>query len=124
MSPLVNTTLRDTLTPRARSLISSIGLIIIQMSTSDSFTHSDSEKLRQAFEAVVKLLPNVRRVELTLSLVGHDVPDYQVKEVVTRVMRITSPLKDIAGLVFQGASNETAQRKRIMEEVHEALGLL
>ncbi len=121
---LVKATLRDTLSARARSLISSIGFMIILTNTSGPFTHSEDEKRRQALEAVVKLLPNVRRVELTLSFVGREVPDYQVKEVVTRAIRITSPLKGIAGLVLRGASNGVAQRKRIIGEVREALNCL
>ncbi len=91
--------------------------------TPGPFAHSDDEKVRQAFEAVVKLLPNVRRVQLTLSLGGFKVPDYQVKEVVNRAMRKASPLRDIAGLVL-GGTTETAQRMRIMSEVREALGCL
>ncbi len=122
---LVNATLRDTLSAGARSLISSIGLVtsLFLRRTPGPFAHSDDEKVRQAFEAVVKLLPNVRRVQLTLSLGGFKVPDYQVKEVVTRAMRKASPLRDIAGLVL-GGTTETAQRMRIMSEVREALGCL
>jgi len=122
---LVNATLRDTLSAGARSLISSIGLVmsLFLRRTPGPFAHSDDEKVRQAFEAVVKLLPNVRRVQLTLSLGGFKVPDYQVKEVVNRAMRKASPLRDIAGLVL-GGTTETAQRMRIMSEVREALGCL
>ena len=121
---LVNATLRDTLSARTRSLINSIGFMIVLRITPGPFTYSDEEARRQAVEAVVKLLPNVRRFELTLAFVGLEVPDYQVKDVVNRAVRIAGPLRDIAGLVLRGASNENAQRTRIMKEVGEALGCL
>lgn len=102
--------------------------MIILSSTRGAFTHSNEETYeetrRQVLEAVVKLLPNVRRFELTLAFFGLEVPDYQVKEVVARVLRIASPLRDITGLVLQGSKDDSAQRTRIIREVCEALGCL
>lgn len=121
---LVNATLRDTLSPWARSLISSISLIIILRCTPDPFTASDEEERRLAIEAMVALLPNVKRFELTLTFVGVEVPEYQVKEIVSRGLRIASPLKDVAKLVLYGADHESAQRMRITREVREALGCM
>ncbi len=96
--------------------------MIILRSIPGPFTLSDEEKRRQTFETVVEWLPNVRRAELTLSHTGRMVPDYQVKEVVSRGTRTASPLKHIAGLVLLGSKHETAQRLRIHREVREALG--
>jgi hypothetical protein len=59
---------------------------------------------------------------LTLTFAGHDVPEYQVKEIVTRALKIASPLRGFAGLSLEGADYENAQRTRIMREVREALG--
>jgi len=121
---LVNATLRDTLSVRAKSLINRVEFIIIIRSIPGPFTLSDEEKWRQALEAAVLWLPNIRRVELTLALCGHDVPNWQVKEVVTRAIKIASPLRDIPGLILRGDSNEGSQRIRIIREVREALGCL
>ncbi len=84
---------------------------------------NDEEERRQAIEAAVKLLPNLKRIGLTLSFVGRTVPDYQVKELVARALRIASPLRDFDGLVLEG-SNETPRRVRILREVREELGCL
>lgn len=121
----VNALLRDTLSARVKSLSRNIGFMIIVRSFFGPFTHSDDEKLRQALEAVIKLLPNIRWVELSSSaLVGCEVSAYQVTEVVNPAIRIASPLRGISGLVLQRASNENAQRMCILREVREAFGCL
>ena len=84
---------------------------------------ADEEERRQGIEAVMKLLPNVKRVGVTLSFVGHAIPEYQVKGLVARALRIASPLRRFDGLVLDGR-NETTQRVRILREVREALGCL
>ena len=89
-----------------------------------AFTPAGEEERRQEFEAAVKLLPNVKRVELSLSFIGRTVPDYKVKELVAIALRTASPLKDCTGLVLKGCTNETAQKTRIFREVREALGCL
>ncbi len=89
--------------------------------TPGPFTLRDEEKARQAIETVVDPLPNVKRVVLTLTFAGHDVP-YQVKEIVARALKIASPLRGFAGLSLEGADYENTQRTRIMREVREALG--
>jgi len=99
----------------------SIGFIFILTSTLGPFTYSKEEMRRRALEAVVKLLPNIRRVELTLAIIGREVPDYQVKGVVFRAIRIVSPLRDITSLVLRGANYTNTQRMRIIREVREAL---
>ena len=90
--------------------------------TPGPFTLRDEEKTRQAIEALVDLLPNVKRVVLTLTFAGHEVPEYQVKEIVARALKIASPLRGFAGLSLEGADYENAQRTRIMREVREVLG--
>ena len=89
--------------------------------TPGPFTLRDEEKARQAIEAVMDLLPNVKRVVLTLTFAGHDVPEYQVKEIVARALKIASPLIGFADLSLKEADYENAQRTRIMREVREAL---
>ena len=122
---LVNATIRDTLTPWARSLIRNIGFhIYFFCSHSDHFTLDYEEERRQGFEAALKLLPNVKRVELTLEVSGLTVPEYQVKELVARALRIVSPLRDFDRLILKGSGDETAQQKRIWRKVREALGCL
>ena len=122
---LVNATIRDTLNPWARSLIRNIGFrIYFFYSHSDYFTLDYEEERRQGFRAAVKLLPNVTRVELTLEVSGIAVPEYQVKEVVARVLRIVSPLRDFNRLILKRLGDETAQQNRIWIEVCEALGCL
>jgi hypothetical protein len=77
---LVNATLRDTLSPWARSLITRIGFMFGLLCTPGPFTVRNEEKARQAMEAVVDLLPNVKRAVLTLTFAGDDEPEYQVKK--------------------------------------------
>ena len=122
---LLRATVRDTLTPWARSLIRNISFFMnLLCSHRTAFTPAGEEKRRQVFEAAVNLLPNVKRVELRLSFIGLTVPDYQVKELVAIALRTASPLKDCTGLVLLGNTNQTAQRTRIFKEVREALGCL
>ena len=122
---LVNATIRYTLTPRARSLIRNICFYMnLLCSHRDRFTAGGEEERRRGFEAAVKLLPNVKRVELTLYFIGHAVPDHQVKELVACALRTASPLRGFDGLILKGPINETAQRTRIWREVREALGCL
>lgn len=97
--------------------------MIILRCSSGPTTHSEEENLRQALEAVVQLLPYVRRVELSVTFIGFAVPENEVKEVVTRAIRVVSPLKDIS-LFLRGVSIENAQQMRIIREVREALGCL
>lgn len=118
----VNATLRDTLSPWARNLIGSIGFMFGLQCTPNRFTLLDEEDERQAIEAVMKLLPNIKRVELTLTFMGFEVPDYQVKEIVARALKIASPLRDVGGLVLIGADDENAQRTYIMRELRDVLG--
>lgn len=119
---LVNATLRDTLSPWARGLITRIGFMFGLLCTPGPFTLRREEKARLAVEAVVDLLPNVKRVILTLTFTGHDVPEHQVKEIVARALKIASPLRGFAGLSLEGADYESAQRTRVLREVREALG--
>ena len=119
---LVNATIRDTLTPWARSMIRNIGFhIYFFYSHSDSFTLEYEEERRKGFVSVMKLLPNVTRVELTLEVSGSTVPHDQVKKLVARALRIISPLRDIERLILKRPGYETAQETRIWREVCEAL---
>ena len=119
---LINATIRDTLTPWARSLIRNIGFHMNILSTAGPFTPSDEEQRRQVFEAAVELLPNLKQVELTLNFIGRAVPDYQIKDLVARALRTASPLRKFDRLILKGPGLETAQRMRIWREVREALG--
>lgn len=77
---------------------------------------------RRAIEAVLDLLPNVKQIILTLMLTGFDVPEYQVIEIVTRALKMVSPLKGFAGLSLEPIEHDTDQQTRIMREVRETLG--
>ena len=122
---LVNATIRDTLTPWARNLIRNIGLhMYFFCSHSDHFTLDYEEERRKGFEAAVKLLPNVKRVELTLEVSGITVPEHQVKELVARAFRIVSPFRKVDRLILKDHGDETAQQNRIWRKVREALGCL
>jgi hypothetical protein len=124
---LVNATLRDTLTPRARNLIRAVGFNIT-LRTSFPTDPQSTEKRRQVLTAVVQLLPALEaeraRVELCLSFLGIEVPEGEVRKIVDRAVWIASPLKDVKTLVLKGPENENAQRMRIAREVREALGCL
>lgn len=90
--------------------------------TPGPFTVSDEEMRERAVEAVMGLLPNVKGVELTFSFVGFEVPEWQVKEVVGRALRIAGSLRDRCGVVVRGAEDQNAQRTHILREIREALG--
>lgn len=90
--------------------------------TPRSFTKRETEQARQAIEATMGLLPNVKRVVLTLTFAGFDVPEYQEKEIVARALDWASPLKGFPGLSLEGDDYATDQRTRIMGEVRRALG--
>lgn len=119
---LVNSTLRDTLPPKARRLIRKLSVTILIRGIPGPFTAKDDDKQRLAFEALGELLPNIQRVEISLAVIGHDVPEWQVIEVVNRVLEKLGPLKDMPGLALRGGLNENNQRARILREVREALG--
>lgn len=86
------------------------------------FTVSDEEMRGRAVEAVMGLLLNVKGVELTLCFVGLEVPEWQVKEIVGRALKIASPLRNMRGLVVRGAEDQNAQRTHILREIRQALG--
>ena len=119
---LINHTLRDTLNIRARTLIRKVGFMVPIRSIPYSFTPKDDDKRLLAFEAIAKLLPNIRQVEINVALVGHDAPEWQVMEVVNRVSKTFGPLKDLPGLTIYESFNTNNQRARIMKEVRELLG--
>ena len=114
---------RDTLSVEARSPINKIGFMIIMSSIPCPFTPSDEEKWRQTLEAAVTWPPNIRRIELFLALSGHDVPDWQVEEVVARAMKIASPLKGKPHFSLRGGCNEDKQWTCMVRELREALGV-
>lgn len=121
---MVHDTLRDTLPLRARNFINNIGFMILVRTRPNPFTAEDDEKQRRALEAVVALLPNIKRVEVSLAVFDRDVPDWQVKDVVTRALEKLGPLRDLPGLSIRGGFNENSQRARIVRKVREALGCL
>ena len=123
---LVVATVRDILTPGARSLIRNISFHVdLYESHRLAFIPAREEERRQGFAAAVKMLPNVKRVELTLSFLDKTVPDYEVKKVVAIALKTLSPLKHYTGLVLkEGRTNKSAQWTRIIREVREALGCL
>jgi hypothetical protein len=67
---LANATLRDTLSLWARSLITRIGFMFGLLCTPGPFTVRNEEKARQAMEAVVDLLPNVKRGRIDVDVCG------------------------------------------------------
>lgn len=111
---LVNATLRDTSSSWARSLIVRIGFMFGLFCIPGPFTLRNEEKARQTIEAVMSLLPNVKQIVLTLTFAGHDVPEYQVKEIVARALKIASPLRGFVGLSLKGADYENAQQTQIL----------
>lgn len=117
-----NATLRDCLSPWARSLITRIGFKSGLLCTPGPFCSHDEEMTRRAIEAVLDLLPNVKQIILTLMLTGFDVPEYQVIEIVTRALKMVGPLKGFAGLSLEPIEHDTDQQTRIMREVRETLG--
>ena len=90
--------------------------------TTSIFTKRETEQARQAIEAAMGLLPNVKRIVLTLTLSGHDVPECQEKRIVACALDWASPLKGFPGLSLEGDDYATDQRTRIMGEVRRALG--
>ena len=99
--------------------------MILRCSRRDRVTTRFEEKCRQGIEAAVKLLPNVKRVELTLGFRGRRAPDHQVKELVAFALMTASPLRGLDRLVVKEPINEiNPQRMRIRMEVREALGCL
>lgn len=68
------------------------------------------------------LLPNIQWVVLRLAFVGCDLPEYQIREIVARVLKMVGPLRGIADMSLDYFHGEGAQRTRILEEVREALG--
>lgn len=117
----VKATLQHTLTVWARSLLGRIEISINLRSNPGPFTLGDEEKWRQTIETIRQSLPNIRRARVYVSVVGHDVPEHQVKSVVERALRMIHPLTDLTGVFLEGSSNETVQRTRIIRELHEAL---
>lgn len=68
------------------------------------------------------LLLNVKRVDLTLTFAGYDVPEYNPKKIVARSLIQASPLRGFAGLSADRAAYKSDQRTHYMKEVREALG--
>lgn len=117
----VNATLRDNLCPRVKGLITiirfSFGLL-----TWESTPGPRGENAKQVIEAVMGLLPNVKRVVLTLSISGFDVPEHQVQNLVASALKVARPLSGFAGLFMAEYAFETDQRARVIKEVREKLG--
>lgn len=109
------------MSPWARGLISSIGWQFGLLTWSGP-PGPDEEKERQVIEAVMASLPNVKRVQLMISITGFDVPEHKVKDIVACALQIASPLSGFAGLSLAENAFETDQRTRVMREVGEALG--
>lgn len=103
-------------------MIRSIGFVFGLFTTLGPFTISREEEAGRAVAAVMELLPNIKRVELVLSLAGFDVPEHQAKELVARTLTMVGPLRGFAVLSMNRADHETDQRTRVMREVREELG--
>lgn len=119
---LVNHTLGDTLNLNARRLIRKVGFRLSIRSVPHEFTAKHDKKPRLALEAMVKLLPNIQHVEASVAFSGRDVPEWQLQEVVHRILGILTPVFENPGLVVRGGFNENLQRAQILEHVREHLG--
>lgn len=86
------------------------------------FTLEDDEKQRLALEVVRDLLPNLENVDLSLAVIGLDVPEWQVSQVVDRALKKLGPLKDMPDVTVRGSSNEDKQGARIIRDVGKAFG--
>lgn len=117
---MVNDTLKI-LNIRARGLVRKVGFMLLIRSIPSPYTPKDDDKNERAFEAVTRILPNITQVEATTAFIGHDVPEWQIMDVVKRILKILAPFKDIPSLTVRGAGIENNQRSRILKEVFPKL---
>ena len=122
---LIISALRDTLTYSCRAYIRAVKFFMIQRTTPGPIDQEGEEQWQQVFRAVVELLPCLREgtaeVELIIGFLGADVPHDEVRKVVDRALRRTSPIRHIKGLRVRGSTHESAQRVQIVKNVREAL---
>lgn len=118
---LVTQTIEKTLTPWARNLITHIGFMFNIRCTPGPFTASDEEQRRKAVEAVVQLVPNPSKWEVSFGFVGREVPEWQVGGVVERAVGVVGALRGRRGVVVRGAEDQSAQRTRMLGEIREKL---
>lgn len=109
------------LSASSRSLITSVAMrLFLTTGVHWKVNVKDEEDWRMAVEAMIEMLPNVRRVELTFSQSGQTAPDDQVKDIVDRAVKMAGPLKGFPGLVLRGCT-DTTQRARITADIRKAL---
>lgn len=88
------------------------------------FPFSEEEKVRQDFEDALNWLPYIRRVDLAFEMCADYPQDLRIRDVVDRLVRILSSLRDVAELTLhRGSSVRTSQQTLIVEEVCKALAL-
>ena len=109
----VSAILRDTLTPRARSLTRVVMFSVNMRIARGPFSQGEQENPRRAFEAVV-----------VLGLVGIGMPNSEEGHVVNRAVKILSPLRGMKALTLKRSVHDNAQPRCIVREMQESMGCL
>ena len=117
----VNTTIRDTLSPWARGLITKIGFTFSLWCRAAAYSASDERVQRSVAEAVLGLLPNVRSVRVVIWFVDLDVPNYEVEDAVAHALEMVIPLRKAPRLVVVGAGDQNAKQMRLLEGIRDGL---
>ncbi|KAL8996023.1 MAG: hypothetical protein Q9169_004370 [Polycauliona sp. 2 TL-2023] len=107
---------------RSRALIRYIGFSLHIRSIQTTATAKDDAKNERAFDAAMRLLPNITQVEVIIPFIGHDVPKWEIGGVVKRILNILAPFKEGPVLIIRGNITENDQRSLILEKVRENLG--
>ena len=118
---LVDERVGNTLNDRARNLIRNIASMILVRSYPHLYTEAKENEVSQAFEAIVRLLPNVLHVEVSVAVVGHDVSEWQLPGVVNRTLKVLSPFKNVSSITVRGGFHENEQRSQTLNRVRKAL---
>ena len=120
-APLVHAVFQDTLTVNARSLVSKENFMIMIWTCPAPYHFDDEAEWRKITITVIQYLPSLRLVQMGFTLIGYDMLEWEVLEVVDRIVKIVNPLKGLPGLVFRKVDKE-GQRQRMQHRVREALG--
>lgn len=88
-----------------------------------TLSSAEIEKRRQCSEAVVKGLPNVRYLRMTLKINSLPKEDQHLAIVVDPITNVMNPLRQVPHLTIRkGYGKETSQTLRVLKEVRESLG--
>lgn len=105
-----------------RNLIRNVEIRLLVKLLRPFDTDENDDEWKSVLEAVMNLLPNIEHVKIYIAFIGWDVPEWQVAEVVQRVLKILACLKDFSGLAILNGSSGATQRARITEQIRENLG--